>query len=217
MRVIALLSTKGGTGKTALATALAVETGAVLLDLDPQSSACRWRDRREAETPVATDVAPARLQPTLEAVKAEGVADVVLDTPPRSETAALEAARAADLVVVPCRPQMVDLETVPITTQLLALARDPVAVAVLVAVPPRGQRADQARRAIQGLGLRVCPHTIGNRAAWGDANALGLAVTEYQPQARAAVELRRVVEWLRTIVDQPRLLEELDAEARPES
>ncbi len=208
MRVIALLSTKGGAGKTSLATALAVETGAVLLDLDPQSSACRWRDRREAETPVVTAVAPARLQPTLQAIEAQGVADVVLDTPPRSETAALEAARAADLVVVPCRPQMVDLETVPTTTQLLALARDPLAVAILVAVPPRGQRADQARRAIHGLGLRVCPHTIGHRAAWGDAGALGLAVTEYQPQGRAAAELRRIAEWLRKLVDQPRLLEE---------
>ena len=76
------------------------------------------------------------------------MATVVLDTPPRSETAALEAARAADLVIVPCRPQIVDLETVPTTIQVLALARDPLAVAVLVAVPPRGQRADQARRAI---------------------------------------------------------------------
>jgi len=55
--------------------------------------------------------------------------------PPRSETAALEAARAADLVIVPCRPQIVDLETVPTTTELLALARDPLAVAVLVEVP----------------------------------------------------------------------------------
>ena len=213
MRVVALLSTKGGAGKTSLATALAVETGAVLLDLDPQSSACRWRDRREAEVPMVTDVAPARLRPALEALEAQGVADVVLDTPPRSETAALEAARAADLVVVPCRPQMVDLETVPTTTQLLALARDPVAVAVLVAVPPRGHRADQARRAIQGLGLCVCPHTIGHRAAWGDAGALGLTVTEYQPQGRAAAELHRVVDWLRKVVDQPQLLEELDAEA----
>lgn len=140
MQVIALLSTKGGAGKTALATALAVEMGAVVLDLDPQASACRWRDRREAAFPVVTDVAPARLRPTLDAARAKRVATVVLDTPPRSETAALEAARAADLVIVPCRPQIVDLETVPTTTQLLALARDPLAVAVLVAVPPRGQR-----------------------------------------------------------------------------
>lgn len=217
MRVVALLSTKGGAGKTSLATALAVETGAVLLDLDPQSSACRWRDRREAEVPVVTDVAPARLRPTLEAVKAQGVGTVVLDTPPRSETAALEAARVADLVVVPCRPQMVDLETVPVTTQLLALARAPLAVAVLVGVPPRGQRAEQARRVIQGLGLRVCPHTIGHRAAWGDASALGLTVAEYEPLGRSAAELHRVVEWLRSVLDQPQLLEGVDGEARAES
>ena len=93
MQVIALLSTKGGAGKTALATALAVEMGAVVLDLDPQASACRWRDRREAAFPVVTDVAPARLRPTLDAARAQRVATVVLDTPPRSETAALEAAR----------------------------------------------------------------------------------------------------------------------------
>ena len=216
MRVIALLSTKGGAGKTSLATALAVETGAVLLDLDPQSSACKWRDRRDAETPVVTDVAPARLRPTLDAAAAEGVTDIVLDTPPRSETAALEAARAADLVIVPCRPQVVDLETVPITTQLLALAGNPIAVCVLVAVPPRGPRADQARRVLQGQGLPVCPHTLGHRAAWGDAAALGLTVTEHQPQGRAAAELRRVAAWLRNLVDQPQLLEDVvDVEARP--
>ena len=214
MRIIALLSTKGGAGKTSLATALAVETGAVLLDLDPQSSACRWRDRREAEAPVVTDVSPARLRPTLEVVEAQGVGTVVLDTPPRSEAAALEAARVADLVVVPCRPQMIDLETVPTTTQLLALALDPLAAAVLVGVPPRGQRAEQARRAIQGLGLRVCPHTIGHRAAWGDASALGLTVAEYEPQGRAAAELHRVVEWLRSVLDQPQLLEGVHGEAR---
>ena len=167
MQVIALLSTKGGAGKTALATALAVEMGAVVLDLDPQASACRWRDRREAAFPV-----------------------------------------------VPCRPQIVDLETVPTTTQLLALARDPLAVAVLVAVPPRGQRADQARRAIQGLGLRVCPHTLGHRTAWGDASALGLTVGEYQPAGCAAAELRRVVEWLTLLVAQPQLPEASDVEVR---
>ena len=119
--------------------------------------------------------------PSLEAVKAQGVA-VVLDTPPRSETAALEAARVADLVVVPCRPQMVDLETVPVTTQLIVLARDPLAVAVLVGVPPRGQRAE--------------PHTIGHRAAWGDASALGLTVAEYKqaagPRGRGAAPGGRV-------------------------
>ena len=201
MRVVSLVSTKGGAGKTSLAAALAVDYEAVLLDLDPQASACRWSDRRDAEAPLVTDVAPARLRPTLDALEAEGVAAAVVDSPPRSETAALEAARAADLVVVPCRPQMVDLETLPATQQVLALAGAPAAVAVLVAVPPRGARADQARTALEGLGLRVCPHTVGHRAAWGDASAVGLTVTEYQPRGRAAAELRRVADWLVEVLE----------------
>ena len=203
MRVVALVSTKGGAGKTSLATALAVQLDAVLLDLDPQASACRWRDRREAEAPLVSDVAAARLGNTLETIAGQGVDLVVVDTPPRSETAAVEAARAADLVVIPCRAQLLDLETLAATSQLLDLARRPPAVVVLNAVPPRGQRADQARRGVEALGLAVCPHVLGQRAAWGDATALGLAVTEYQPRGRAAAELLRVGGWLRERLDRP--------------
>ena len=46
----------------------------------------RRRDCREAVAPVVTDVAPARLRPTLEAVADQEVGTIVLDTPPRSET-----------------------------------------------------------------------------------------------------------------------------------
>lgn len=210
MRVLALVSSKGGTAKTSLATALAVQTGGRLFDLDPQASACRWRDRREAETPIVDDVNPVRLRQILAAAESDGAELVVLDTGPRSETAALEAVRAAHLVVVPCRAQMVDLETVPITKQLLDLAPGTPAVAVLVAVPPRGSRADQARRVLQRLGLPVCPHTIGHRAAWGDASALGLTVVEHDPRGRAAAELRRVAAWVTKHLDQPGLLEGRD-------
>ncbi len=56
-------------------------------------------DRRDDKEPVVTDVAPARLRPTLDALAEQGVDIVVIDTPPRSETAALEAVRVADLVV----------------------------------------------------------------------------------------------------------------------
>ena len=212
MRVIALLAQKGGAGKTSLALALAVEAGAagqtvVLLDADPQASACRWRDRREAPAPVVTDVHPSRLPHAVEAAAAQGVDMAVIDTPPRSESAALEAARAADLVVVPCRPQILDLETIPAAQQLLALAGAPPAVVVLNAVAPRGPRTMQARRAMVRFGVPVCPHTLGHRAAWGDAGALGLTVAEYQPRGLAAEEARRVARWLTDVLVQPELLQ----------
>ena len=206
MQILSLVSTKGGSAKTSLATAIAVEVGAVLLDLDPQGSACRWWDRREADEPVVTAVAPDRVRSVLEAARAQGVADVVLDSPPRSATAVVEAARVADLVVIPCRPQILDLETIVLTQRALALVDPPPRVViVLVAVPPRGQRAVQARSALEARGLRVCPHTLGARAVWGDAGAIGLTPAEYDPKGRAAGEVRRVIGWLRQVLDQPSL------------
>ena len=218
MQILALLAQKGGAGKTSLALALAVEAGgagktAIVLDTDPQASACRWRDRRQVRDPVVIDVQPSRLQNALGAAAEQGVDLVVIDTPPRSESAALEAARVAHLVVIPCRAQILDLETVPATQQLLALAGNPPAVAILSAVPPRGARAAQARRAIARFGLPVCPHTLGHRAAWGDASALGLTVTEYPPRGRAAEEMRHVDLWLTRALAEPEMLKGASANA----
>ena len=218
MQVVALLAQKGGAGKTSLALALAVEAGGagktvIVLDADPQASACRWRDRRQVPEPAVIDVQPSRLQYALEAAAEQGVDLVVIDTPPRSESAALEAARVANLVVIPCRAQILDLETVPATQQLLALAGNPPAAAILSAVPPRGSRAAQARRALARFGLPVCPHSLGHRAAWGDASALGLTVTEFPPRGRAAEEMRHVALWLTRALAEPEMLKGASANA----
>ena len=66
-----------------LALALAVEAGgagktAIVLDTDPQASACRWRDRRQVRDPVVIDVQPSRLQNALGAAAEQGVDLVVI-------------------------------------------------------------------------------------------------------------------------------------------
>ncbi len=211
MKVVALLAQKGGAGKTSIALALAVEAvgegqTVVVLDADPQASACRWRDRRREAAPVVTDVQPSRLQHAVKAAAEQDVDLAVIDTPPRSESAALEAARVADLVVIPCRAQILDLETIPAAQQLLALAGNPPAVSILNAVPPRGPRAAQTKQALARFGLPVCPYTLGHRSAWGDASALGLTVTEYPPRGRAGDEVRQVARWLAQVLTQPDML-----------
>ena len=213
MQTVTLLAQKGGTGKTSLALALAVcaaDAGqiAVILDVDPQATACNWHHRRRhADAPVVSHVQPTRLRHTCATAAAQGVDLAVIDTPARTEAAALEAARLADLVVIPCRPQIYDVETIPATQQLLALAGHPSAVVILNAVPSRGQRrVEQVRTAIARFGLPVCPFTVGHRAAVGDAAALGLTVTEFQPSSPAADEARQVARWIGHVLAQPDML-----------
>jgi chromosome partitioning protein len=71
IRTIALISQKGGVGKTTLAIHLATAFVAagyntLLLDLDPQASAAEWKDSRVSETPPVMAVPPARLSKVIE-------------------------------------------------------------------------------------------------------------------------------------------------------
>lgn len=208
MRVIALIAQKGGTGKTTLALSLATAATAagietLIVDLDPQATACNWGDRRKgrADTPIVIDAQPARLPAALEKARVGGIGLALIDTPARSEQAALAAAEAANLVLIPCRPQIYDLETVPNVLKIMAVAGDTPTLAVLNAVPPRGARGEEARAAIEGMGVPVCPHTIGARAAFGDAGSLGLSALEAEPTGKAAEEIRHVYTYTMQLLD----------------
>jgi chromosome partitioning protein len=197
MHTIAVISQKGGAGKTTLALSLAVAAGqdgrqAVVIDLDPQATACNWKDRRGAESPITIDAQPARLVSALDKAREAGIGLAVIDTPPRSEQAALAAAKAADLVLIPIRPQIYDLETLPHTIELLKITGAVRALVILNAISPHGDRHTQAATAIERVNLPVCPAMLTQRAAFGDAGALGLTAFEHEPNGKAAHEIMKV-------------------------
>lgn len=205
MYTIALIAQKGGTGKTTLGIGLAVAAQqnrktALVVDLDPQSSACNWKDRRASETPIVTDSQPPRLPALLSTAREQGVDLVIIDTPARLEQSALAAARCADLIIIPCRASPEDLQTIASTQEIIRLAGNKPAFAVLNALPPTGHRHEQARKFFETIGLAVCPATIGNRVAFGDASTLGQTPQEYDPTGKAADEIRQVYNYtIRTV------------------
>lgn len=219
MQTIAIISQKGGTGKTTLAVSLAVAAEharrqAVVIDLDPQATACNWKDRREAESPITVDAQPARLMSALQKAQEGGIALVVIDTPPRSEQAALAAAKAADLILIPIRPQIYDLETLPNTLELLNIAGHTPAVVILNAISPRGDRHDQAAKAIGRFNLQVCPAMLTHRAAFGDAGALGLTALEHEPHGKAAREVLEVYNYISKLLANPKTRNVDNAQSR---
>ena len=88
MRTIAMVSQKGGSGKTTLAVALAVAHelaggDSVVIDLDPQGSAGVWSDLRGDDPPVVVAAHPPRLARALEAARSAGASLAVIDMAPR--------------------------------------------------------------------------------------------------------------------------------------
>lgn len=209
MKTIALIAQKGGTGKTTLALSLAVaaaQTGltVIVIDLDPQASACKWSDRRKTDNPLVLDAQPARLAPALQKAEQGGVDLAIIDTPARNEQSALAAAKLADLVIIPCRPQAYDLETVPATQELISLAGGTPAMVVLTQIPSRGDRHEQAKSTLAEIGMAVCPQTIGSRAAFGDAGAMGQTATEYDPNGTAAEEIQLAYKYISKLLAKKR-------------
>ena len=200
MKTLAIISQKGGAGKTTLALHLAVAAeqagrAAAIIDLDPQASATGWGDHRQKDKPAVVSSQAARLSQILSAASKEGAALAIIDTAPHSEHAALAAARSADLILIPCRPAILDLRAINSTIDLAKLAGKPAAV-VLNSVPPRGSLGEDADHAIEVYGIDVCPVRIAHRAVFVHSLTVGQTAQEYEPDGKGAREIRRFYKWV---------------------
>ena len=195
MKRIAILGQKGGSGKTTIATALAVRAAAdgksvALVDLDPQGSATLWSDRRRSENPAVVACPIFQLRKMLDRAEEGGAEFAIIDTPGKIENAAVEAAKVADLVLIPVRATAFDLDALKELRSLLAIAGDPPAFVVINAAPVQGKRHEDARAVIEGLHhLQVASVHLAQRNAYSDSIILGQTVTEYEPKGKAAAEI----------------------------
>jgi chromosome partitioning protein len=206
MKTVAIISQKGGSGKTTLAVHLATAAAAAghsaaIIDLDPQATATSWGDDRATGPEVVSGQA-VRLPALMQTARENGASFLILDTAPNADQTASLAARAADLVLIPCRPARFDLEAVE-TTLLLTRAAGKTAYVVLNAVPPRGDISKEASSGLAARGALVAPHQLGHRAAFAHGVIDGRTAQEFEPHGKAAKEIDVLYTWLCGIVDMP--------------
>jgi len=200
MQTISIIGQKGGTGKTTTALALAVAAmqdrrTVVVIDLDPQTTATNWHDRRGLDNPNVVSCQVSRLRFVLDAASKEGANLAIIDTPAKSAEASIEAARQADMVLIPLRPQIYDLETLPAMRDILSLAGNPAAFDLINSAPAQGKRHEEAQEAAKSLGFSVCPVVLYQRAVYGDAPTNGQTVTEFDPRGKAAKEVQQLYKF----------------------
>ena len=200
MKIISVVCQKGGAGKTTIATNLAVlaeRSGlpTVLLDLDPQATAAKWGDKRGDNPPDVIAAQAGRLPRLLDDARRQEASLAIIDTAPAADTAALEATKAADLVLVPCQPSDFDLGAVGATVRLAEQVAGKTCFVVMNAVPPTSRITEEAVAALSGAGVRVAPVRLVRRL--DDVNGLpaGQSAIEWHPQGKAAQETTALWEW----------------------
>lgn len=209
MRTLAVLSRKGGTGKTTVAVHMAVAAQAagyktIVADIDPQASACSWygERRKHTQTPEVTAVSTGALFTHRLAASRQGYDLMVIDTRPSTDMECIEAIRWADACLVVVRPAYFDLTAIARTVELVTKMNKK-AMFVINQAPSR--RAGEEPKVILDtyqtlldMGLPVAPIGLRYRAAFQNAVRYGKSVTEYDPESLAAYEIEGLWDWLAT-------------------
>lgn len=133
---MALVNLKGGVGKTTtavhVAASLAGRARTLLIDADPERSATSWANHAGEAFPVkCVPVAEQDLRRRASEL-VRGYRHVVIDSAPNNRAIARAAVLAADTVVVPMTPTLMDLDRITSTFELIAELESSHAVRLLV-------------------------------------------------------------------------------------
>jgi chromosome partitioning protein len=131
MKVISVVSTKGGVGKSTIAVNLAAEGSrrdmrVLLIDCDLQKSSLGWRDLRAADDITATSITTPTIHKDI--VKFEKAFDLAIidcggETASPVLPSAMSAASANGLVVIPVLPSVYDIWATEDTLKILRQVR----------------------------------------------------------------------------------------------
>lgn len=199
MKTLAVMSRKGGAGKTTVAVNLtlaarAMGVKAVLADADPLRSACEVLREREEGASLLVETSAAKLFTLAEACRRSGAELLIIDTPAAPEADVAEAAKAADLCVAVARPTYLDIAAAVRSVAIIQrLGRDGVIVLNQCATARHGVEPPAVVKALEALrfaGLPVTPAVLRSRLIYQTAFAQRRSVLEIDAEGAASAEVR---------------------------
>ena len=119
---------------------------------------------------------------------------LILDTPPRVEGEAPEAAKYADFILIPTPPKPLDIKALPQTIQLCRASRKPFAV-VLNNAPVQGHEVAETVSTLEENGIEVAPPILHSRKAFYARMQQGETAEDHDDKGKAAGEIRALALW----------------------
>ncbi|NDA90357.1 MAG: ParA family protein [Alphaproteobacteria bacterium] len=204
VKVYSVMSQKGGAGKTTLAINLAVQSklqgnNSLIIDIDPQASATMWADVRGVNNePLVTSSFASRLNNVINVACENNITEIFIDTPPHSQRDSQIAAEMSDSIIIPCRPNLFDLQAIDNTIGLAKMANKHF-ILVFNAIHHTSSLAEEAKEALinkYGDSINICPQMIVQRLCYVHASTNGQGVQEYEPRGKAALEIQNVYNYI---------------------
>lgn len=203
--VIAFASPKGGVGKSTVAVSVAAELLArgqrvLLVDADPQRSACAWSEAARANNlPAPTTVAMGGTmhQPGELDALTPNFDVTLIDAPPSQAEILRSAIMAADLALLPATPSGFDLwalaDAIDMVRKAQAIKPDFQSAILVNRRDPRSRLDANVRESIEGAGVPVLNTMLSNLVAYREAILAGQGPSTYAGDSKAAREVRALV------------------------
>lgn len=193
MKILCVVSPKGGTGKTTMSAHLAraaLDAGAgpvVLFDTDPQKSLAAWWNVRKAGDIKFGNLANLGQLPQALDTVAPHFGLAIIDTPPAMTGEIRAVVGVADLVLILTRPSPIDLRALGTGIELVKAEAKPMVFAVNACKPT-------ARLTVQTVGLLsrhgpVCPTPVASREGFAAAMTDGRTIHDLEPRGKGAREV----------------------------
>ena len=203
MKVITLISQKGGSGKTTISISLGCEAesrgrATVIIDTDPQGSIHKWSKRREDDIPDVVTAHAVSLDDLLRRYDEAGADFAIIDTAGSLSADIVTIAKHSDLILIPSRPAVVDLDAIEDSINISRMANKP-AYVVFNAVHPNSNIVAEATKVVlDGFGAQSLPVYFCNRSAFSHCLNAGRSPQEYDPDGKAAGEIRALFDYINT-------------------
>ena len=201
MKTLAVISRKGGAGKTTLSINLALTAHlagwkTMIADLDPQRSASDALRARTEPGPTLAEINAGKLFQTRSQAVHDAYDVMLIDTPAAPDADVAVAVNSADLCVLICRPTFLDIASVARSAEMVRRLGKAGLIVLNQAPAKRGGlepvNVQKAIEALRFCGLPIAPVGLRSRAIYQQSIAHGRSVREWDPLNPASQEIERL-------------------------
>ena len=123
---------------------------------------------------------------------------VIIDTAGSLSADIVTIAKHSDLILIPSRPAVVDLDAIEDSINIARMANKPAYVVFNAVHPSSNIVAEATQVVLDGFGAQSLPVYFCNRSAFSHCLNAGRSPQEYDPHGKAAGEIRALFDYINT-------------------